>query len=81
MQNTPKAGGMVESWRYENDGKPLPSRDFTARLVLPAGSKGPAFLVYSNFDLFLLGIVPIIMRWRLGICLTGCDKIQESDTG
>ena len=32
------------------DGKPLPSRDFTARLVLPAGSNGPAYLVYSNFD-------------------------------
>ena len=35
------------------DGKPLPSRDFIARLVLPAGSKGPAFLVYSNFDAIL----------------------------
>ena len=35
------------------DGKPLPSSDFTARLVLPAGSKGPAFLVYSNFDSIL----------------------------
>ena len=37
----------------KNDGKPLPSRNFTARLVLPAGSKGPAFLVYSNFDSIL----------------------------
>jgi membrane-bound lytic murein transglycosylase B len=35
------------------DGKPLPSRDLTARLVPPAGSKGPAFLVYSNFDSIL----------------------------
>ena len=35
------------------DGKPLPSRDFTARLVLPAGSNGPAYLVYSNFDSIL----------------------------
>jgi membrane-bound lytic murein transglycosylase B len=35
------------------DGKSLPSRDLTARLVLPAGSKGPAFLVYSNFDSIL----------------------------
>ena len=35
------------------DGKTLPSSDFTARLVLPAGSKGPAFLVYSNFDSIL----------------------------
>ena len=37
----------------KTDGKPLPSSDFTARLVLPAGSKGPAFLVYSNFDSIL----------------------------
>ena len=37
----------------KNDGKPLPSRDFTARLVLPEGSQGPAFLVYSNFDAIL----------------------------
>jgi membrane-bound lytic murein transglycosylase B len=35
------------------DGKPLPTRDLTARLVLPAGLEGPAFLVYSNFDSIL----------------------------
>ncbi len=35
------------------DGKSLPTRDFKARLVLPEGSKGPAFLVYSNFDSIL----------------------------
>jgi membrane-bound lytic murein transglycosylase B len=37
----------------KTDGKPLPSRDFIARLVLPAGSNGPAYLVYSNFDSIL----------------------------
>ncbi|MDC3234718.1 lytic murein transglycosylase [Candidatus Puniceispirillum sp.] len=37
----------------KTNGKPLPSRDFTARLVLPAGSNGPAYLVYSNFDSIL----------------------------
>ena len=35
------------------DGKPLPSRDLKGRLVLPSGSKGSAFLVYSNFDSIL----------------------------
>ena len=65
----------------KNDGKPLPSRDFTARLVLPAGSKGPAFLVYSNFDAILAWNRSIIMRWRLGICLTGCDKYKEAILG
>ena len=65
----------------KNDGKPLPSRDFTARLVLPAGSKGPAFLCIVILILFLLGIVPIIMRWRSGIFLTGCDKYKEAILG
>ena len=37
----------------KTDGKPLPSSDFVARLVLPAGRRGPAFLVYSNFDSIL----------------------------
>ena len=35
------------------DGSALPARDLTARLVLPAGADGPAFLVYSNFDSIL----------------------------
>ena len=35
------------------DGSPLPKVDLTARLVLPAGNDGPAFLVYSNFDSIL----------------------------
>ena len=37
----------------KTDGDPLPSRDFKARLVLPEGSNGPAYLVYSNFDCIL----------------------------
>ena len=35
------------------DGKQLPSRELLARLVIPAGPMGPAFLVYSNFDSIL----------------------------
>ncbi len=42
-----KAGVM------RKDGSPLPLRDLKARLVLPAGLVGPAFLVYSNFDSIL----------------------------
>ena len=37
----------------KTDGEALPSRDLMARLVLPEGVKGPAFLVYSNFDSIL----------------------------
>ena len=35
------------------DGGDLPTKNLTARLVTPAGSDGPAFLVYSNFDSIL----------------------------
>lgn len=37
-------------------GEPLPAVDIPARLLLPAGVEGPAFLVYPNFD--------VIMRWN-----------------
>lgn len=35
------------------DGKPLPKADISARLVLPAGFQGPAFLTYTNFEKIL----------------------------
>ena len=38
------------------DGQDLPQADLTGALVLPAGHKGPVFLVYSNFD--------AIMNWN-----------------
>ena len=37
-------------------GGPLPQDDLKAALVVPAGHKGPAFLVYENFR--------VIMRWN-----------------
>ncbi|MCH8505811.1 MAG: lytic murein transglycosylase, partial [Ectothiorhodospiraceae bacterium] len=41
------------------DGSSLPGRDMEAALLLPAGHRGPAFLVYRNFDR--------IMRWNTSI--------------
>lgn len=38
------------------DGGPLPVADLEASLLVPAGHKGPAFLVYDNFK--------VIMRWN-----------------
>lgn len=38
------------------DGGPLPHADVAAALIVPAGHRGPAFLVYHNFD--------VIMRWN-----------------
>src|SRR6056300_774264 len=47
----------LQSWAAAGvrnaDGGALPTKDLTARLVMPAGSDGPAFLVYSNFDSIL----------------------------
>ena len=37
-------------------GTPLPDADIQARLVVPAGHKGPAFLAYANFN--------VIMGWN-----------------
>jgi len=36
-----------------HDGSPLPSDGLMAGLVLPMGHKGPAFLAYDNFDIYL----------------------------
>lgn len=38
------------------NGNPLPQADVEAKLVVPAGADGPAFLVYRNFD--------VIMGWN-----------------
>ena len=38
------------------NGEALPAADLNARLIVPAGAEGPAFLVYRNFD--------VIMRWN-----------------
>ncbi|MCT7374989.1 lytic murein transglycosylase [Chelativorans sp. EGI FJ00035] len=35
------------------DGSPLPPDALPARLILPMGHKGPAFLAYDNFDIYL----------------------------
>jgi lytic murein transglycosylase len=35
------------------DGRPLPSDNLPASLLLPMGRLGPAFLVYPNFDVYL----------------------------
>ncbi|MEX0386295.1 lytic murein transglycosylase [Spiribacter onubensis] len=50
----------LRAWRDAGlrtaDGGPLPVADLAARLLIPAGADGPAFLVYNNFD--------VIMRWN-----------------
>src|SRR5690606_11566473 len=35
------------------DGGKLPADDIAAGLVLPMGHKGPAFLVFANFDIYI----------------------------
>jgi len=50
----------LASWRAlgvtTTSGDAVPTLDIEAALVVPAGSDGPAFLVYANFD--------VIMRWN-----------------
>ena len=50
----------LAEWRdsgiRQASGAALPALDMPARLVLPAGHRGPAFLVYRNFD--------VIMGWN-----------------
>ena len=50
----------LAEWRElgvrRTDGGRLPADDTEASLVVPAGHRGPAFLVYPNFD--------VIMRWN-----------------
>ena len=38
------------------DSSPLPAAEVTARLLVPAGHEGPAFIVYDNFS--------VIMKWN-----------------
>lgn len=53
----------LDFWRAQGvvkaTGAPLPNVDIEAALILPAGVKGPAFLVYQNFD--------AIMKWNRSI--------------
>ncbi len=37
----------------QRDGSPLPESELGAGLVLPMGHKGPAFLSYANYDVYL----------------------------
>lgn len=50
----------LSAWRRmgvtEADGRPLPRADIEAALIVPAGHRGPAFLVYHNFR--------VIMGWN-----------------
>jgi len=39
-----------------SDGTPLPSADIQASIIVPMGHRGPAFMVYSNFE--------VIMAWN-----------------
>lgn len=50
----------LERWRElgvrQADGSALPDADMQASVILPMGHAGPAFLVYSNFE--------VIMQWN-----------------
>lgn len=58
--NPPGTRRTLTDWRglgiTDAFGRAMPAADTEARLLLPAGHRGPAFLVYANFD--------VIMGWN-----------------
>lgn len=56
----PSAPLPLSTWRKMGvqamDGKPLPPGDQPASIVLPMGHRGPAFLLYDNFQ--------VILKWN-----------------
>ena len=46
-------GDWAQAGVRSADGSALPTRPLQARLIMPAGDNGPAYLVYSNFDSIL----------------------------
>lgn len=46
-------GDWAQAGVRSADGSALPARPLQARLIIPAGDNGPAYLVYSNFDSIL----------------------------
>ena len=83
LANTGKSSPLSE-WRAlgikDVFGQPLANADIDARLVVPSGHKGPAFVTYKNFD--------VIMGWnhseyyalsvgRLADRISGAGKLQN----
>ena len=50
----------LEQWREmgvrRSNGQPLPAADMRGAVIVPMGHRGPAFLVYDNFE--------VIMKWN-----------------
>jgi membrane-bound lytic murein transglycosylase B len=55
--------GPLDKWHKlgvtKTNGKAIGQADLEAALIVPAGHKGPAFLVYDNFE--------VIMRWNRSV--------------
>jgi len=84
LANTGKALPLSD-WRAlgirDTFGQPLAEADISARLLVPSGHKGPAFVTYQNFN--------VIMGWnhseyyaltvgRLADRIAGAGKLQNS---
>ena len=62
------------------DGTSLPNADITGSVILPAGHRGPSFLVYSNFDAILnwnRSLLYAISVGHLADRLTGLGPLQS----
>ena len=60
----------LQEWRdmglLQTSGSPIPVTDMRASVVIPAGSQGPAFLVYDNFRTTRLYNPPIFYALTVG---------------
>jgi lytic murein transglycosylase len=63
----------------DRDGNPLPDEGLAAGLVLPMGRKGPAFLAYENFDVYLQWNQSAIYALTAGVLATRLDGAPPYD--
>lgn len=63
------------------NGKPLPSDELPASLLLPMGHTGPAFLVYANFRIFLRWNQALVYATSMAYLATRLDGAPPAARG
>ena len=59
LYNRRKVGEWQAAGVVPNHGRPLPLPDARAAIILPQGMRGPAFMVFDNFD--------VVMQWNRSV--------------
>lgn len=72
------------AWGIKGVGEALPSDDLPASLVLPMGRNGPAFLAYSNFDVYTQwnqSLTYALTAAHLAARMAGAPNLARTDGG